>query len=204
MRIDPHFIFLRDHALLLALAALVTLPLLFGTAGEEWLRYSRSAIHNGEWWRWLTGHLVHLNPAHLGLNLLGLAICGLLVGPGLAGIRGIVVLLGALAACSAGLWLFSPQVQWYVGLSGVLHGLLLGGALGLPASQRRWQWLISAIVVAKLVSEQLQGPSLSTEQLIGHAVIVDAHLYGAVGGAMGWFAYRLSGPLRRRVRNGLD
>lgn len=190
MRKKAHFSLLIDHALLLALAAAVLAFTSFGDVTQGLLRYDRTAIANGEWWRGLTGHLMHLNGTHLALNLIGLALCALLVGAGLRGIKGIAVLCGAAAACSLGLWLFNPEVQWYTGLSGVLHGLLLGGALGLPSHQRRWRGILGLLIIAKLLGEQLIGPSLSTQNLIGYAVVVDAHLYGAVGGVFGWLVYR--------------
>lgn len=194
---NAHFAHLSGHALLLGLAALAVLVFVFGDSAADLLRYQRAAIEHGEWWRWLTGHLVHLNLAHLALNLAGVVLCAMLVGEGLRGARGVAVLSGAWLGCSFGLWFFSPAVAWYVGLSGVLHGLLLGGALGLPPAQWRWRWAIGAIVVAKLLSEQLVGAPLSTRHLIGHAVVVDAHLYGAVGGTAGWLLYRIGRALRR-------
>lgn len=184
--------------LLLSLAAGITVILLFGNDAGQLLRFERASLINGEWWRWITAHFVHLNVAHLSLNLAGLALCGLLVGQGLTGVQGISVLTGALLGCSLGLWLLNPQLEWYVGLSGVLHGLLLGGALGLPRSQQRWKWIIAALVLGKLVFEQFGGPPLATQKLIEHSVIVDAHLYGAAGGTLGWFIYRaLSAPRTR-------
>ena len=35
-------------------------------------RYDRAALLAGQWWRIVTGHLVHLNAAHLAFNLFGL------------------------------------------------------------------------------------------------------------------------------------
>lgn len=199
MRNKARFEWLSHHLLLVVLAASITLLAVFGDATEAVLRYERAALQNGEWWRWLTGHLVHLNFAHLILNLAGLLLCGLLVGAGLAGAQGLVMFGAAAVACSAGLWMFNPEIGWYEGLSGVLHGLLLGGALGLPVHLRRWRWMIGTIVIAKLLIEQVSGAALSTPQLIGHAVIVDAHLYGAVGGAAGYLLHRAGTYCMNRV-----
>src|SRR5262245_40071200 len=38
------------------------------------VRYERSAVLAHQWWRLLTGHLVHADARHLGWNLLGLAL----------------------------------------------------------------------------------------------------------------------------------
>src|SRR4051812_40925481 len=38
------------------------------------LRYEKSAAWNGEYWRLLTGHLVHASTAHLLLNVIGVGL----------------------------------------------------------------------------------------------------------------------------------
>jgi rhomboid family GlyGly-CTERM serine protease len=95
----------------------------------------------------------------------------------------LIILLGAAAGCDLGLWFLHPGIGWYVGLSGLLHGLLLGGALAL-VRRRRWTGLgIALLVFAKLVWEQTWGPLPGSEAMIDNRVVVEAHLYGAVGGA---------------------
>ena len=62
----------------------------------------------------------------------------------------------------------------------------------------RWSatnWLILLAVMAKLVFEQLQGGTRSSELLIGGPVAVDAHLWGAVAGFVWVLLLRLfTGP----------
>jgi hypothetical protein len=53
------------------LAALLVLLWLTGDAGRELLRYERTAVLHGEYWRLLTGHLVHGSGQHLLLNAVG-------------------------------------------------------------------------------------------------------------------------------------
>lgn len=56
--------------------------LALGLGGEtvrDWGSYDRAAVENGEAWRLITAHLVHLGWGHLWPNLLALLlICGLL------------------------------------------------------------------------------------------------------------------------------
>jgi membrane associated rhomboid family serine protease len=56
--------------ILLLLAAVLAL----GDNISAVLRYDRSAIAAGGWWRLLTAHIVHLNTSHLILNELGLVL----------------------------------------------------------------------------------------------------------------------------------
>ncbi len=155
-----------------------------GEEARQLLRYERGAILQGEAWRLLTAHLVHLGPSHLLLNLAGLGLVQLLVGPYLPPRAWWAALLLAGLAVSGGLLLLDPGLRWYVGLSGALHGLLAAGALAaLLAGGAPWEGgLLLALLAAKLAWEQLAGPLPGSEAAAGGPVVVDAHLYGALGG----------------------
>ena len=58
-----------------------------------------------------------------------------------------------------------------------------GGSRGLRSFPAGWVVLWAA-VVAKLAYEQLVGPLPGSEAAAGGAVVVNAHLYGAIGGAL--------------------
>ncbi|HEX7031109.1 MAG TPA: rhombosortase [Gammaproteobacteria bacterium] len=165
---------------LLGIAAVV-LSLLGGPSSPA-LRYERVAVLAGEWWRLLSGHLVHLGVAHLVLNLAGLALIGWIFGPGLRAAHWLWTLLGSLVAIAAGFLLLEPGLVWYVGLSGVLHGLLLGGAVLDRGFGRGLRAVLICGVFAKLAWEQWAGALPFTAEAAGGPVVVDAHLYGAIGG----------------------
>ena len=85
--------------------------------------------------------------------------------------------LKALGVC-AGLWWLDPAVQWYLGASGVLHGVMAAGCVRRIA-ERQWdRWLLSIALVTKLLWEQ-HGAHFDAAM----PVIVDAHWLGALGGA---------------------
>lgn len=148
------------------------------------LRYERQAILHGEGWRLLTGQLVHLGWAHLALNALGLLLVATLLGR-LWRPRAWWVLCGA-SALGVGLGLLwtSPQVSWYVGLSGLAHGIAAAGAVALwrdGAPAGRW-WLLG--LAAKLAKEHWLGAMPGSAAWLGGATIVAAHLDGALTGAL--------------------
>jgi membrane associated rhomboid family serine protease len=82
-------------------------------------------------------------------------------------------------AIDAGLWLLDSTVQWYVGSSGALHGIMAAGALAHLRRREPDGWILAGFVVAKLTWEHWVGPL----PLAGGVVVVDAHLYGVIGGA---------------------
>lgn len=147
------------------------------------LRYERAAVLQGEWWRLVSAHLTHADTYHLLLNLAGLGLLYLLFA-GCYSLAGWLAMAAFSAAGVAyGLVFYEPQLDWYLGLSGVLHGLLAAGAV---AWWRREPPLLalalSALLVGKLGWEQWQGAWVLAGSL---PVVVNAHLYGALGGALG-------------------
>jgi rhomboid family GlyGly-CTERM serine protease len=170
----------RRGVALLAACLLLLLLTLSGEAGQALLRYERGALADGQWWRLLSAHVVHLDLRHALLNALGLALVWALFARDYSPKAWLAIVLGAIAAIDAGLWLGDSTVQWYVGSSGVLHGLMAAGALAHVRTGQRDGWLLAALLAAKLLYEQAVGalPLSGSDP-----VVVDAHLYGVLGGA---------------------
>ena len=155
---------------------------LFGKRAAETFRYDRALVLEGESWRLVSGHFVHGSLQHLLLNLAGLVLVTALFAKDYS-LRGWLLVIGlSIAAIDVGFVLNEPQLAWYVGYSGVLHGVLAAGAIAW------WQrgpttlaLALSAILVGKLGWEQWHGALPLSGDL---PVVVDAHLYGAIGGAL--------------------
>jgi rhomboid family GlyGly-CTERM serine protease len=148
------------------------------------LQYQRAGLAQGQLWRLLSAHIIHLGWAHGLMNLAALALVVSLFGDraGAALISGL--LLASALAVDAGLWVLQPEVSWYVGLSGALHGLLAGLLLvNWMCWDRRYLWLIGALSV-KLAWEFFDGPLPLTADIAGGPVVSPAHLYGTVGGVL--------------------
>ena len=181
----------QDKWLFFLAVALSALATTFLPDEFAYLRYERSALMEGELWRFLSAHLTHLNSAHLLLNLFGLAlICELLWGRMLLR-HGMGLLAFSAVFISTCLWWLNPELLWYAGLSGVLHGLWAGCALFGFASltealqRSRLPCHIGALLlVAKLLVEFFHGTSASTAELIGGDVVSASHLYGALAGTI--------------------
>jgi rhomboid family GlyGly-CTERM serine protease len=161
---------------LAAVAAVIAVALQLGGDGvREALAYNREYLASGQLWRLATGHFVHLGWTHLLLNLSGLALVFWLVGHAFSWRQWLYITGISIATIDAGFWFLYAELGWYVGLSGLLHGLLAAGLLrGLLARDRE-------------------------ESTSGGTVIVDAHLYGALGGLMGaasmWRRVRSTSPI---------
>jgi rhomboid family GlyGly-CTERM serine protease len=167
------------HGLALAAscAALLGIALL---GHRDLLAYDRAGLAAGQLWRLVTAHLVHLDLEHATLNSLGLILMWALFARDYSPRQWPAIVLAAAAAIDAGLWFRSLTVGWYVGSSGVLHGVMAAGTI---AHLRRGdvdRWLLALFLIAKLAWEQRVGalPFSGSGD-----VVVDAHLYGVLGGA---------------------
>lgn len=178
------------------LAGLCLLGLMFGDAARELLRYERAALAAGEVHRLLSGHFVHLGIGHAVLNLVGLGLVWMLVGGAFSPLAWVAVLVVVITCIDAGFWFLLPSLNWYVGLSGVLHGLLVAGLIRGFRARRVESLLIGAGLAAKLIYELWIGPLPGSADAAGGAVIVEAHLFGAVGGLLSGILW----ALRNRTR----
>jgi rhomboid family GlyGly-CTERM serine protease len=169
----------------LGLAILILLLGWIGAPATEWLRYQRDAVQSGQLWRLLTGNLVHLGWSHIFLNLGGLVLVWILFQRHFTGMQWLVLLFSSSLGVCLGLLLFDPNLVWYVGLSGTLHGLFIAGSLADIRTGEKSGYILLIAIAGKLLWEQLHGPLPGTAEAAGGNVVVDAHLYGALAGFSG-------------------
>jgi rhomboid family GlyGly-CTERM serine protease len=169
------------RSLLAVCAALLALAAT-GDAGRELLRYDRAALAHGELWRLLSAHLVHLDFHHALLNCAGLVLMWALFARDYSLRQWLGIVAATVAAIDAGLWFLDSTVLWYVGSSGALHGIMAAGALAHLKRGEGDGWILAAFLLAKLGFEHWVGPLPFSGR---DPVVVDAHLYGVLGGLAG-------------------
>ena len=172
---------LRDWRLPLLLALLLLALQALGLRSA--LQYRRDAVLDGQLWRLLTGNLVHLGWVHLLRDLAGLFLIWGLFARRLDERAWLALLLVCALAVGLGLFVFSPQIAWYVGISGVLFGLFCAGAL-LEWRERPRYASALLLGMAAVIAWTLHAGALPGETRdLGGAVVPQAHLYGALGAA---------------------
>lgn len=175
----------RYGAALLACLLLCAAASVGGSGRLALLRYERSGLHAGEYWRLATAHFVHLDGHHLALNLCGLALLWAAFARDYRPRQWLLIALFSVAAIDAGLWFISTQVLWYVGLSGALHGLWAAGACAGCVRRERDGFLFMAALLAKLAF-------IGANPLAhGLPVVSIAHIYGAAGGTLAALLFAL-------------
>ncbi len=154
------------------------------------LQFDRGLIEQGDYWLLLTGHLVHLNWMHWGLNMAGLLIVAVFFSPYGNILDWLFVLLFSAIVISLGLYWLHPELIWYVGLSGVLHGLFLYGAIREIRYYPFSGYVLVLLLSGKLFWEYMNGALPGSEEMTGGRVLVEAHLYGALAGLTAVFLTR--------------
>ncbi len=175
---------------------LMLLIAVLGIGGEPWidaLRYDRAAIEAGEWFRLFTANLVHLpgntiewrgwqfhGPWHLFLNELGLLVLVLLCPERLSLLVWLRRTLFLFLGMSLGLYFFAPDMHWYVGLSGAMHGFFVLGLV--PQAVKKDIVALGCVLylLGKLGYELYAGAPVSDEAAIGGKVALESHLWGSV------------------------
>lgn len=175
---------LRTAAYQLAIGLTLLCITLQYTGLSDLLAYQRSLIANGHWWLLLSGNFVHLGLNHLWMNMAGLALVVMLVWQHFNARQWLTLIFVCSWGVGMGLWLFNPEVEGYVGFSGTLHGLIIAGTIADLRSYPRSASILLFLVCGKLLWEQFAGSLPGSESVAGGQVLVDAHLYGAITGAV--------------------
>ena len=180
---------LKDHLALktdqiagpLVLAGLAIAAQIIGLAD---LTFDRVAIQSDEYWRLLSGHLVHTNGSHLGMSLAGILALWLLQGDDYNVRDYLTAAMVSAIGVSACLYYLNSSIAWYAGLSGLLHGLFAWGVTADMHARRHIGPVLVVGLLAKLLLEQTFGAAAASERLLGYPAVIDANLYGAAFGSL--------------------
>jgi len=171
-------------AILLALAIAALCTMLQAAGLDQSLRFDRDAITSGDLWLLLTGNFVHLGASHLFMNMAGFALVVALVWSHFTTVEWVLIVVFSSLVVGVGLYLLDSDVFWYVGFSGTLHGLVIAGGLADLRHYPKSAALLLILIIGKLAWEQIAGALPGSESVAGGSVVVNAHLYGAIGGAV--------------------
>jgi len=171
-----------------AIGLAIVVLALHALAPGDALEYQRGALARQPW-RLVTGHLVHLNWPHALVNAAALWIVARLYAPDLSATRQAIALAASALAISAALAWLHPDIEWYRGLSGALHGLFFAGAVTWLLAERPRRlgrlWMPALLFIGgwlKVVLEQPFSGTLPHADWLGAAVVPQAHLAGAACG----------------------
>lgn len=161
------------------------------------LQYDRTAISAGEYWRLLTGQYVHITLSHLLLNLLGIWFIWLLFAEHISGWSYLWLVALSALFCNVAMWLFNPEILFYVGFSGVLYALFTWGALHDIQHNIRAGFIFLIVVICKASYEYWVAP-IYMQQDNSRELATAAHFYGVTAALLLALIYYLIKKLTHR------
>ncbi len=159
---------------------MLVVMVLLQLSGEELFRYQQDWLESAEYWRLITTHWAHINWVHFLLNAAGLILCLTITTPEWSIKRWLLYQLVFALGISLLFSFFNPGLIWYLGYSGILYGIFLLAALDLYQRDKLIALLLGSAIVIKITLEQTSEINLTSSDIIGSPVIVDAHLYGVI------------------------
>lgn len=191
---------MRDYLLYICLLATVVLLAIAEPISSHWLMFDRDAINEGQIWRLFSGHFVHLSMSHLLGNALGIVLLAYIAGRSLNNLVGILLLAWCVVVVGIGLYGYADYLDYYVGLSGVLHGLLLVAPFVSPFYSRVIAGCFLLVIVSKVVWEQSSWyDDMAMAGMIGGRVEVNAHLLGVIAGLIFLLVYYVHAYLQEKI-----
>jgi len=188
---------LKKYAIPLILSH-ICIALIFALPKPDlWMAYDRTAVNDGQFWRFLTPNFVHLGAWHTVLNLVGLWFTMLLFINLLKNIDWLAWFTLLFIGNIVGLHLWVPSLDHYVGMSGALYGLIAAAAVAELRLGVKLSGLLLLIVGLKIFMPQLFGVETSYNEWLGGNVIEEAHIIGFIQGlilGLVWPKSRLSKP----------
>ncbi len=156
---------------------LLALLLIIAQSCPEQLEYRRDAVLQGEFWRIISGHFVHRNWLHSGLNFTGTVLLAVMFKNQHSEKIWLLFIFSLNLLLGLALLAFCPDLIAYRGLSGSLHGVLAFALLTELANGKKFYLLVLLVFGAKIIQES---ESLYYSPMIDDFVIAEAHFFGFV------------------------
>ena len=164
---------------------LIALIILYFFHTQFDLSYQRELVEDGQWWRIVSGQLVHNNFAHLLPNMAALALCRLLLIAGCSEREFIFHLFFCTVLTGVLIHILLRSYDYYLGISAVVYGMLFVGAVTLIRARHYWAWAVLLILALKLMRDYFAPETLAgVAARIGVPVAVEAHFVGGLAGAL--------------------
>lgn len=168
-----------------ALIGPLVVLLLLGDDLNPMLQYEREQILAGEWWRLITGHLVHVDAPHLAINAFVILVWLYLFDQREDLGTVIWTIFGYALLTSLGMLLLSTDLEWMLGASAITYALIGGSAFRAALEgPRRLGLMLLAALSLKMLAEQYWGLESWFSHLVDYPIASETHVYGIAAGIL--------------------
>lgn len=154
----------------------------FSPEGPALFRYQPELIAEGQWWRLLSAHFTHSTWHHFFLNMLGLAILSVLFSQVATWQRWLSLAIFSSLFCSLCFYFLEDDYYSYVGMSDILHGVILAYAFLDYRYFKFGNIILITGCIGKVIWEQSPWYFEASAEFIGGRVATESHFYGAISG----------------------
>lgn len=158
---------------------------------QAWASLHLQSVLQGEVWRLLSAHLIHLNWQHFAMNMLGMGLCMLAFQSHTKPIHWLVSFCFIALFSSFCLLSSFDQLQRYMGFSDVLHGWILLGAIAIAKNEFKLSLVIFILFWIKIIEENSGLAFFTSGSMDAGNIATDSHIFGAIGGMIYGFFLRL-------------
>ncbi|MBL6734252.1 MAG: rhombosortase [Shewanellaceae bacterium] len=164
-------------------------------------QYNRYIVGQGvQLYRLITAHFMHTGEFHLVLNIIMLWFIGLLHSRHYKLWQWCLMIPMLMIGVSAGIHYLDPNTVYYIGLSGILHGLVVIGAIADLHCQQRSGYVLLLLVVIKVAMDEF-GPNFPGLQMLIQADIpANANLFGALTGLILGLIFPFTLPRPEKIK----
>lgn len=174
-----------DYALLMLTGLLfaVVCAVFQASNGIQWASLAIEPTLDGQYWRLLTGHLIHKDWQHFAMNMLGLNLCLAVFAKDLAAKHWLLSFIFIALFSSLGMLQLYPLNYRYLGFSDVLHGWILLGAAAIFHKEPRLAVIVFVLFWLKIIEENANFTFFTSYGVSG-GVAKKSHILGAIGGLL--------------------
>lgn len=160
-------------------------------------QYNRYIVGQGvQLYRLVTAHFMHTGEFHLVFNIIALWFIGLLHSRHYKLWQWCLMFPMLMAGTMAGIHYLDPNIAYYIGLSGILHGLVVIGAIADLHCKLRSGYVLLLLLVIKIALDELNIGFPNFQMLIQADIPTNANIFGTLTGlVLGLiFPYTLQHP----------
>jgi rhomboid family GlyGly-CTERM serine protease len=173
-----------DHKPLLAFALICFALMLLPEQIRELLYLHIERFKQGEYWRFFSAHLIHYSWPHCLSNIIGLFLLMGIFNDTKQNIHWYFAATIVCIAVSSGLILFSTQLDWYLGFSGVLTGLYAYASIKTFNENTKISMIILIALLVSVVIQLFEGELISSILFVDLNTSSYAHAYGFIAGGL--------------------
>ena len=173
---------LSKHKLFITYSFILITVMLLPLHMRELLYLHIEHVTQGEYWRFFSAHFTHISWVHCLSNIVGLILLAGIFNQSKKTLHWSFATFLICTIVSTGLILFSNQLNWYIGFSGVLTGLYAYAAIITFRENLKISTIIIIALSIYILAQVLEGEIINATIMTDIKTSSYAHAFGFITG----------------------